>query len=300
MDRRALILAGAVVLAGCSSHATPRVVPWLDERLPAYRTPPAQLVRYRVNARSCSSAQLRLRFSRDGAATGHYFQELDVTNVGSNACVVRGNPTLTAVDARGSRVTVRPSPNGTFFGQLLAANVAPAGHVYIDLETTDICPTPAKRYGHVALVLPDGVVSSHVSISVDCGLAMSRIGLPERYAAPPAARGSVGTLAARIVLPAAVAHGATLRYTVVLRNPTPRPVRLEPCPGYTQGLFARRAFVRVTERLNCRRLTTLAPHARQRYAMQISVPRGASGVAKIGWSLDTPNGPFAGGAVRVR
>jgi len=41
-------------------------------------------------------------------------------------------------------------------------------------------------------------------------------------------------------------------------------------------------------------------HGRVGYAMRLAVPRRAkSGYAKLGWSLNTPTGPFVGGVVRV-
>jgi uncharacterized protein DUF4232 len=300
MDRRALILASAVAIAGCGGpHGPPRVVSWADEPLPPYRTPPAQLIHYPANAPPCAASQLRLRKGRGGAATGHVFQELVLTNAGSSACLVRGYPTLTALAPSGARVTLRPRRGQTFFGQLLTANAAPGSHVFVFLETVDICPTPPMHYRELALALPSGTVRSHVSIVVDCGLRMTRVGRPERYGVPSASPGTPGKLAARIVVPRTVARGGLLRFTVVLRNPTSRPVSLDPCPGYTESLFAQQASVRATYRLNCKQVTVLAPHARQRYAMQLRVPAGATGLAKVGWSIDTATGPFAGGVVRI-
>jgi Protein of unknown function (DUF4232) len=300
MDRRALILAGAVALAGCGGpHGPPRVVSWIDEPLPPYRTPPAQLVHYPTNAPPCAAASLQLRKGRGGVATGHVLQELVLTNTGSSACLVRGYPTLTALAPSGARVTLQPRRGPTFSGQLLTANAAPGSHLFVLLETVDICPTPPQRYHELALAIPGGTVRSHVSIVVDCGLWMSRVGRPERYVQPSARPGTPGTLAARILAPRTVGRGGLLRFTVVLRNPTSRPVSLAPCPGYTESLFAQRASVRATYRLNCKRVTALAPHVRQRYAMQLRVPAGATGLAKVGWSIDTASGPFAGGVVRI-
>ena len=296
MGRRALILAGAVALAGCGSHAPPRVVPWLDAPLPPYRTPPAQLVRYPTSAPPCAASQLRLRNGRHGVGLGNLLEELVITNVGPRACLIRGYPTVTAVDASGARVTVHARPGGTYFGQLQPADIAPGGHVFLDFGTSNLDPNGFTRYRDVTLGIAGGTVRGPgTSIVVEGGLSMSRVGLPERYVQPqPTA------LTARLVVPATVVRGKTLRYTVVLRNSTARPVRLDPCPGYTQSLFTQSASVRMTLRLNCKPVATLAPHAQQRYAMQLVVPARASGLAKIGWSIDTANGPFAGGVVRVR
>ena len=300
MGRRALILVGAVALAGCGSRATPRIVAWLDQPLAPYRTPPAQLVHYPANAPPCEAAQLRVRNGRTGAGLGNYLQELVITNVGPHACVVRGYPAVTALDSSGTRVPLHAITGGTYFGQLLSAEIPPGKHVFLDLGTGNT-GVPAQRYRDLDLVLPTGTVhAAGTSLVVEGSLSMSRVGLPERYAQPRPRAGSPGTLAARILLPHTARHGALLRYTVVLRNATSTPVSFNACPGYTQSLFAQQASVRSTYRLNCKQVTTLAPHARQRYAMQLHVPFRAFGVAKIGWSLDMASGPFSGGVVRVR
>jgi Protein of unknown function (DUF4232) len=299
------LIALVLVAAGCGGRqAPPRVVSWVDDPLPAYRTPSAQLVRYPASAPPCDASQLRLRNGRTGAGLGHYLEELDIENIGDRPCLVRGYPTLTALDARGARVSLEPQRGGTYFGQLLPADIAPGGRVHLDFDTTSACQggrAPTVRYHAVTLELPQGgtLRGPGTSLVDQCGLTMSQVGLPMRYAPPPVAPGSPGTLRARIVLPRTAQRGGLLRFTVVLRNPTARRVTLAPCPGYTESLFAQQAFVRRTLRLNCKQVTELAPRAQQRYAMQLRVPRGASGFAKVGWSLDTANGPFAGGVVQI-
>ncbi len=112
--------------------------------------------------------------------------------------------------------------------------------------------------------------------------------------------GAAGTLQARLQLPAGVRAGTTLRYTVTLTNPTKTAVVLHPCPGYTEGLYASGLVVRRSFALNCRPVHAIAAHGHVRYAMRLAVPRrAAQSIAKIGWNLDTPTGPFAGGVVRI-
>jgi hypothetical protein len=292
-------------VAGCGAqHRAPSVVPWLDAALPAYRTPTAQLVRYPTGAAPCRAAQLRLRNGRRGPALGNYLEEYVVTNAGATTCLLRGYPGVTALDAAGTTVTLHPQPGGTYFGQLVASDVAPGGHVFFDLATSSGCNggrAPSVRYHALALRLPQGgsVRGDGTSLVVQCGLSMSALGLPERYAQPRARPGTPGTLRARLVLPASARAGRLLEYTVVLGNPTGVPVSLRSCPGYTQGLFSLRGSVRETLRLNCAPVETIAPHARVKFAMRVRVPRRATGFAKVGWSLDTPTGPFAGGVVTI-
>ena len=126
-------------------------------------------------------------------------------------------------------------------------------------------------------------------------------GLPERY--PPtkgATAGSAGKLSAHAHVPDGFRAGNVLRYTVTLSNPTKTTVRLDPCPGYSESLYASGLVVRRSFALNCRSVHAIPTHGQVEYAMQLSVPRRAKpGNAKFLWELDTPTGPFAGEVVQV-
>jgi hypothetical protein len=212
------------------------------------------------------------------------------------------------VEARapgGRRVVLHPI-RGTFFGPLVAANLAAHGRTFLDFATDDGCNgglTRPTRYRKLTFRLPSGgsVSGGGLTLTVVCGLAMSSFGLQPRYTGTTAAPGSPGSLDARIELPQSVARGATLSYTVTLANPTSRAVALaSACPAYTEGLYTQSAQVRGSYRLNCAAAGSLAPNATATFAMELQVPETASpGVAKVGWNLDTPTGPAAGGIVTV-
>jgi hypothetical protein len=291
-------LAAAVVLVaacGCSSHArraSGEVVPWVNRPLPLYRAPLPKPVAYPTGAAFCRAAQLRVTRGRTGVGLGNRLEELVFTNVGTRPCLLRGHPKITA-DGR----TVHAQLGGTYFGRLVPADVPPGGHVFLDLATSAVCDNGQRMPLHhrrLVFTLPQGgrVRADHVSITEVCGLSMSDFGLPQRYPEP--------RLRAHVRLPAAVRAGTTLRYTVVLGNPTAATVALRPCPGYTESMYASGIVVRRSFALDCDAVHGIAPHHEVRYAMQLKVPaRTGPGLAKLGWSLNTRIGPYAGGVLTV-
>lgn len=302
------VLAGS---SGCGSTATRApsvsggVVPWLNRPLPFYVIPEPKLIRHSASALRCRAGQLRVSQGRSGAGLGNQLQELVFTNVAARPCLLRGYPTISAETPAGRRRTLRPQRGGTYFGQLVAADLPPGGHVFLDLATSSGCEggrKPAIRYHHLLFTLSHGgsVQAEQVSISEDCGLSMSDFGLPRRYRQPRAAPGTPGTLQARLRLPTSVRVGTTLRYTITLSNPTKTTVVLHPCPGYSEGLYASGLVVRRSFALNCQSVHAIPARGHVRYAMRLTVPRRAApAIAKIGWNLNTPTGPFAGQVVQI-
>jgi hypothetical protein len=280
------------------------VVPWLDRPLRLYLTPDAKLVRYPTSAPRCRAAQLRVSQGRKAVGLGHDLEELVFTNVGAKPCLLRGYPIISARTPSGGRRLLRLRRGGTYFGQLLAADIRVGGHGFLDLETTSVCDNGLRkpvRFSDLRFTLPNGgtVGAPKVSITSVCGLWMSELGLPRRYTQPRAAPGTAGTLRAHVRLPASIRAGTTLRYTVALSNPTAKTVTLRPCPGYTEALVTT-LFIRHSFALNCAAVRAIAAHGSVRYAMRLAVPgRTEPGPAKIGWSLNTPTGPFAADVVQV-
>ena len=268
------------------------MVPWVNRPLPLYNAPEPKLVVYPTTAPLCGAARLRVSQGRTAVGLGNRLEELVFTNVGARACLLRGHPTITA----GGR-TVHPQLGGTYFGRLLPADLAPGRHVFLDLATSTGCDNGRRMPLHdrrLVFTLPQGgrVRAEHVSITEVCGLSMSDFGLPERYPEP--------RLRARLQLPAAVRADTTLRYTLTLSNPTATKVVLRPCPGYTESVYASGLVVRRSFALDCDSVHVIAARAVVRYALQLELPRRAQpGIAKLGWSLNTPVGPYAGEVVHI-
>jgi hypothetical protein len=277
----------------------------VNRPIPLYRVPDAKLVRYSTSAPLCRAANLRVSQGRTGVGLGNYLNELVFTNRGAHACLLRGYPTrITALTPAGTRRVLRPLRGGTYFGRLIPSDVGPGRHVFLDLATSVACEggrKPTVRYRDLRFTLPQGgTVSGHVTVRATCGLSMSTFGLPERYVEPKARPGTPGTLRATIHLPAQVQRGTSLVYTVTLSNATATAVTLRPCPGYTENLYASGRKAQGSYQLNCDSVQAIPADASIEYEMRLAVPRDApSGFAKVGWNLNTPTGPFTGGAVRV-
>jgi hypothetical protein len=276
------------------------VVPWVNRPLPLYVIPQPPLVRYPTTAPLCRAAQLRVSHGRTAVGLGNRLEELVFTNVGTNPCLLRGYPRIRAYGR-----PLHVERGGTYFGQLVAADLRPGGHVFLDIATGRACDggrRPGVRHTGLVFVLPQGgsVHAGHVSITNYCGLSMSEFGLPRRYSEPHAAPGTPGMLQAHLLVPPSARAGAVLRYTAVLSNTTRKAVRFQSCPGYTEGVYVSGHAVRKSYALNCDSVQSIPPHGGRRFAMRLALPRRAvARAAKISWNLDTPTGPFAAGLIRV-
>jgi hypothetical protein len=105
----------------------------------------------------------------------------------------------------------------------------------------------------------------------------------------------IATLDVHVELPIMVRAGDTLRYTVVLNNPTASSVSLANCPSYTETLgYPNNQDLSFM--LNCDRVTVIPPGKKVVYAMEFRVPSNAvTGPAKFNWHLNVPDGSFPGG-----
>jgi hypothetical protein len=295
-----------------SPPITPGVVAWVDRPAPAYSPPPqASPPPYPTSAARCLATQLRASAGPHGAAASNQLDGVTLTNVGP-ACLLEGRPVVTGLNASGQRVTLSPRP-GTYFGPLQPADIAQGDHGYIYFGTADVCESAAEQprtteYRALAFDLPSGGrLSSQLTLSVgNCGLTMDDMGLPTPASPQTSPQpGTLGTLNAHVDLPATVRAGDTLRYTVVLYNPTATAVSLSNCPSYTEilGYPNNRSLRRGTGAvfmLNCDQVKAIPPGANVVYAMELKVPAdAATGTSKFGWRLNDPDGPFAGGAVTI-
>jgi Protein of unknown function (DUF4232) len=309
--RLVAVLLALAAGSGCESSWT-RVspgsrgkVPWVSRPLPPYVVPVAGLIRYPTTAPPCRAGKLRVSQGRSGVGLGNRLEELVFENVGATPCLLRGYPTISAETPSGRRRVLRPQRGDTYFGRLVPADLPVGGHVFIDFATSTGCEggrKPAVHYRRPVFALPRGgnVQAKRVSISETCGLSMSEFGLPERYASPRAGPGTAGTLQVRLRLPAGVRAATVLRFDVVLIDPTATTVVLRPCPGYSEGLYAAGLAAERSYALNCDSVHIIPAHGRVRYAMRLAVPRQIkSGIAKLGWNLNTPAGPFASNVVRI-
>jgi hypothetical protein len=276
-------------------------VPWVDTQVAPYSAPEPSPVAFPTSAAPCRAAHLRVNPGRTGAAAGNRSQELVLVNTGSTACLLEGSPRLAAV-RNGKRVSVLARPHDTFFGDLDPSDLRPGGFTLLRIHTSDACNKPAQRLTDLQVVLPNEELVNAPGITLDdsCGIEVSDFGLPRRYKQQTAGPGTPGTLTATLDLPKSVKSATTLDYTVTLTNPTAKTVTLTPCPGYTQGVFAQGYALRLSYRLNCKTVHTIAPGKSVVYAMRLDLPQTKQDVdTKFAWGLDTPVGPYAADTLTV-
>jgi len=281
------------------------IVPWINQPAPAYEAPAPKAVPYPTQAAPCTASQLEVSTGRHGAAAGTLLEGFKFTNIGTAACLLRGFPTISGVRA-GTRVLLHPTrARAGAIEPLVPSDMAARGHVFLDVTTGAGCQggaAPQVVYRSLLFGLPAGgtVRGRGLTILEQCGLVISRFGLPPRVPEPVAAPGSPGVPHATSSLPSSARPGTRLRYVITLSNPTEAAVSFDHCPSYTEGLYTATAVSKRSYFLNCQAVSSVPAHRRARFAMELPVPQEArAGIAKLGWSLNTPTGPSVVGVIDI-
>jgi hypothetical protein len=306
----------AAIASGCGSAVRPSsagaaaVVPWIDRPAPVYHAPAPRVLPYSTTAAPCRAGQLAVRQGRTGVGLGNMLERFAFLNLGNAPCLLRGFPKVMGLTANGIRrsLPARRSPDGTYFGTVISADIAPGERGFLDFATVQGCLDPsgsAKLYRALVFDLPAGgglVSAPESSLTMMCGLLeMSPLGLPAPEPTGPTPEpGTPDTLTVSAAMPAEARADARLRFVVTLANPTAVAVRLTPCPRYNEGIYTMSGPVRRSYWLNCESVRSIAPYARVRYAMVLPIPRDVpAGLAKFWWELGTPNKPQHGGVVTI-
>ena len=279
------------VRTGNNDEPKSGVVPWVDKpaTIPTTTTMPVTAVEI------CRPESLELGTIHEGAAAGSTGRSVPMTNQGSTTCSLPdGAVRLTAVDDAGQRVTLRTdvqfAPNGIVLAPGQSGSLLILSGNTCDGEGRVL---PTRHYRAVEL----GLGSAAIPLGgVELVLCTDQVSAGFQLEPPPAGAvpGTVATLTVRIEAPSTAKAGDTLRYTVVLSNPTDIDVPFDSCPAYTESIFVvdTRVMTRRTLQLNCATVHTINAHTEVTYEMVISVPIGA-GEAKFNWMLE-PDGPGGG------
>jgi Protein of unknown function (DUF4232) len=269
-------------------------VPWVSRSAPASVPPPQP--RPAAFYPPCRAWQLAGRAGRGGPAAGTVYQEVRLTNRSDRSCTLSGGPTaVTGIRVTGGTTTLTRVARGDGFNLVGPgpANLRPGQSGWVTLSYGDGCLAITSGgkadYRTLFIVLDGGRVGVEfpVPLNLVCGLEASRFG-----AQPPPPAGSrspLNVLTATVAVPATFRAGTTASYTVTLRNHSGAPVRLAPCPSYTEylGLFSgpgRLLYVARHYYLNCAAVRRIAAHVSVTFAMRIPVPAGG-GRAKLDWHL---------------
>jgi hypothetical protein len=228
------------------------------------------------------------------------YQEAALINRSDRPCTLSGGPAaVTGVRVTGGTTTLTRVTLGDGFNLVGPgpANLRPGQAGWVTLSYADGCPAlnsgGTALYRTLFLVLDGGRVRVEfpAALNLICGLDASRFGAPPPP--PPGSRSPLNVLTLTIAIPATLTAGTTASYTVTLRNHSRAPVRLTPCPSYTEylGVFTGPGKHLYLERhfyLNCAAIRRIPAHRSVTFAMRIPVPAQA-GQAKFDWQLQDTN-----------
>lgn len=320
------ILIACLALAGCSkasSHhsllhpgaPSTSVVAWLNRAVTTTTTTTTTIAASPPGT-PCRAADLRATPGRGGAGLSNDLTVVVLTNISRAACGVGGYPRLIGVKAAGATVALNAS-HGTYFGDLTPAVLPPGGQAKLYLGTYTACSalnqpdqaavqanSAANTYTGVVIELPadlGSVQANDIQFDTACGLSVSQLGVELPPPTPTSgATGGLASLTARASLPTQVRAGTTLNYVVVLSNTGSTAISFGRCPSYTEVFNDNADVVTSSYRLNCGPVGAIPAGSSVAFAMELAVPAGAvASGAKIGWELNEPSGPFAGGAIQV-
>jgi len=299
---RAVLAWAALLAAGCASAARPAqqagAVPWVNRPAPAYVPPPQP--RLTAAYPPCQARQLAGRPGRGGPAAGTVYQQVRLTNRSGRPCTLSGGPAaVIGIRVTGGTAMLTRTALGDGFN--LAGpgpvNLRPGQSGWVALAWGDGCPAITSggkaEYRTLFIVLGSGRVrvGFPVTLNLVCGLDVSRFGAPPPP--PPESRSPLNVLTATVATPATLTAGTTASYTVTLANHGDAPLRLAPCPSYTEylGVFSgpgRPWYLARRYYLNCAASGPIPARGSVTFAMRMPVPSG-TGQAKLGWQLQGTN-----------
>jgi hypothetical protein len=224
------------------------------------------------------------------------YQEVRLINRSGRPCTLSGGPTaVTGLRPTGGTVTLTMvvADDGSNLVGPGPANLRPGHSGWVTLSYADGCPAllagGKAGYRTLFIVLKGARVRVEfpVALNLICGLTASSFGAP--LPPPSSSTSPLNVLTATVAKPATLSAGAAVGYAVTLRNPSWAPVRLTPCPSYTEylGLFSGPGVPLYLVRryyLNCAAARRIPARGSVTFAMRMPVPAGA-GKAKLDWQL---------------
>ncbi|HLZ22086.1 MAG TPA: DUF4232 domain-containing protein [Ktedonobacterales bacterium] len=295
-----LLAAMVVVLVGCGMEPHGIVAGSPADPIPWVNSPGTAQLSATVHAsRACAAADLSVKAGKSGAFHGMATQEILFTNQGRAACFLPGPPASVVVLGNGIR---RPVAAGSGPDVASRVDLAVGQMAQLLIGTPGTCsgvghPQVGSRVD-LTLATGERVPVIGTWVNVECGAPVVAA-----FAAGPVPAASVPAsgLLATISGPGSVARGSDLQYFITLKNPSSASITMSACPSYTETLGVNPAtVVRQTLLLNCSAMPAINVGAAVVFEMRLSVPAGIpSGITKLTWSLQVPNGPSAGTAIQL-
>lgn len=249
---------------------------------------------------ACDAGNMSATWVDAGGAAGTDVTRVQLVNHGRRACALSGHPvSLTGVEPNGRLVPVHgvrwSGPGSPFVGDEPAVLAARGGAADLALSTTsaETClrDHPLPAVSRLRIGLPTGPVTSAWYPYTDAGRAFS-------FPCPPTTSsfalwtnlpgvgfarvpGVIGLQAIAAPMTFSAAGGQSIHYIVALRNLTRNPVRLSPCPAYSDVLTAislrgrrshRVATMTASGRLPCTKPDTIRAGGEQSFPMTLNRP----------------------------
>jgi hypothetical protein len=223
-------------------------------------------------------------------------QEIRLTNRSGRSCTLSGGPkAVTGIDVTGRSTTLTTVALGDGFNLVGPgpANLRPGQSGWLTLSYGDGCQALTSggktSYRVLFIALSGGRVriEFRVPLNLICGLEASQFGAPQPP--PPESTSPLNVLTVTVAVPRELEAGTTASYSVTLRNRSGAPVRLSPCPSYTEflGIFSgpgRPLYLTRRYYLNCAAAQRIAARGSITFAMRMPIPAG-TGQAKLDWQL---------------
>jgi hypothetical protein len=283
--------AQAPARAPAAGQALSGAVPWVDRPAPAYVQPPER--RPVADYPACRAWQLTGMPGRGGPAAGTVFQDIRLTNRSDQPCTLSGGPTAVIGATGGATTTLATGAEGASLGGPGPANLRPGQTGWVTLAYADGCPALTSGgetdYRTLFIALGGGLVrvEFRAALNLVCGLEVTEFGTPPQQ--PASSRSPLNVLTATVAHASGFDAGAIARYSVTVSNHTGAPVRLTPCPSYTEylGVSAgpgRSASVVRHYYLNCAAVRRIPAHGSLTFEMRMLAP-SRTGMAKLDWQF---------------
>jgi hypothetical protein len=228
------------------------------------------------------------------------YQHVTVTNTGTTGCSLSGAPSdLVGIHPDGSSVALNAGHvSAGAVGLRAPAELAPGHSAQFALTSSDVCPAAtgnpnAGVFHQFSFQIGNGSpvtvnAPENGEVALPCAIGVSDYGTPAKQPPSPVEADPLHVLTVTTSMPDTVTAGSTVRYHVTLTNPTAHPVRLDPCPVYTEFLtpaLSNPRLVQASFQLNCAGAGGTVPaHGSVVFDMQVPAPTTA-GAAKFGWMI---------------
>lgn len=309
-------LAASILLVACGPRQAggdtrPAVIPWIATVAGPPPTPSPRPTPTPLAMRFCVAADLALRAGRAGAAAGTGYTTLVFTNRSTTECQVQGVPLVQLLDSVGRPLAASQDsvPGGDGGPVELLPGVTDGGGI------TPAVPGQAQLSVGIATVLCLARPGTALAVGLpngggrlttpwifgayaggDCGGgiyvppfadALPHMPVPE----PPP------DFSVKLVLPASVVIGQTLKYQIRLTNVAGHDIAFTNCPGYIESTKGGTANLRVRYVLNCQPIGLFKSGETVTLAMEFPISATSPvesfgdlrpGVNPIWWGLDWP------------